>query len=163
SLKAELEHRERVLNEYGAKSIRDVERDHPEVTLPSLVIVIDEFATLAKEVPEFVDGVVDIARLGRSLGVHLVLATQRPADAVTETIRANTNLRVSLRVANDAESRDVIGTTDAAVIDRDRPGRGLARVGHRELVPFQAAYVGGPWRPGGAADLVAVADFWTGF
>ncbi len=159
SLKAELVYRETVLDRFKVKDMRELERSHPEQSLPSLVIVIDEFATLAKEVPEFVDGVVDIARLGRSLGVHLVLATQRPADAVTETIRANTNLRIALRVANDSESSDVIGSNEAARIERNRPGRALARVGHRELVPFQSAYVGGPARAGSSMGLVTVVDF----
>ena len=80
------------------------------------MIVIDEFATLAKEVPEFVDGVVDVAQRGRSLGVHLVLATQRPGGVVSENIRANTNLRIALRVNEPAESTDVIGVPDAARI-----------------------------------------------
>lgn len=170
SLKAELVFRETVLDRFRAKDMRELERNHPDEALPSLVIVIDEFATLAKEVPEFVDGVVDIARLGRSLGVHLVLATQRPADAISENIRANTNLRVALRVANDGESTDVIGAKDAARIGRDRPGRAYARVGHRELVPFQSAYVGGPVHERDSSAAVHIVDFdgfrdlnrWTG-
>ena len=85
---------------------------------PSLVIVIDEFATLAKEVPEFVEGVVDVAQRGRSLGVHLVLATQRPGGVVSENIRANVNLRIALRMAAPTESADVVGVVDAARIPR---------------------------------------------
>ena len=91
------------------------------------MIVIDEFATLAKELPEFVDGVVDVAQRGRSLGVHLVLATQRPGGVVTDDIRANTNLRIALRVADAAESDDVIDAPDAARIPRDLPGARFAR------------------------------------
>jgi DNA segregation ATPase FtsK/SpoIIIE, S-DNA-T family len=143
SLNAELQRRERLLRDAGAKDLADMERRDPEAAPPSLVIVIDEFATLAKEVPEFIEGIVDVAQRGRSLGVHLVLATQRPGGVVSENIRANTNLRIALRVNEAAESNDVIGAAEAARIPRDRPGRGYARTGHGELTEFQAAYVGG--------------------
>jgi S-DNA-T family DNA segregation ATPase FtsK/SpoIIIE len=142
SLNAELQRRERLLRDTGAKDLADMERRDPDAAPPSLVIVIDEFATLAKEVPDFIDGIVDVAQRGRSLGVHLVLATQRPGGVVSENIRANTNLRIALRVNEAAESTDVIGVADAARIPRDRPGRAFARTGHGELTEFQAAYVG---------------------
>ena len=142
SLNAELQARERLLRDAGAKDLADMERRDPDAAPPSLVIVIDEFATLAKEIPDFIDGVVDVAQRGRSLGVHLVLATQRPGGVVSENIRANTNLRIALRVNEAAESTDVIGVPEAARIPRDRPGRAYARTGHGELTEFQAAYVG---------------------
>src|SRR6266540_3533363 len=142
SLNAELQARERLLRDAGAKDLADMERRDPDAARPSLVIVIDEFATLAKEIPDFIDGVVDVAQRGRSLGVHLVLATQRPGGVVSENIRANTNLRIALRVNEAAESTDVIGVPEAARIPRDRPGRAYARTGHGELTEFQAAYVG---------------------
>ena len=69
----------------------------------------------------------DIARRGRSLGVHLVLATQRPAGVVTADIRANTNLRIALRVTDPAESADVIEAPDAARISQSTPGRCYVR------------------------------------
>jgi len=116
-------------------------KGHPD-TPPSLLIVVDEFAALAKEVPEFVDGVIDVALRGRSLGLHLMLATQRPAGVITGQIRANTNLRVALRMAADDESDDVVGSPVAAAIERRLPGRAVARIGPQELVPFQSAYVG---------------------
>ncbi len=143
SLNAELRRRERILRDADAKDLADLERRDPDRAPPSLLIVIDEFATLAKEVPDFVDGIVDVAQRGRSLGVHLVLATQRPGGVVSENIRANTNLRIALRVNESAESADVIGTPDAARIPRDLPGRAFARTGHGELTEFQTAYVGG--------------------
>jgi S-DNA-T family DNA segregation ATPase FtsK/SpoIIIE len=146
SLNAELQRRERLLRDAGAKDLADMERRAPELAPPSLAIVIDEFATLAKEVPDFIDGVVDVAQRGRSLGVHLVLATQRPGGVVSENIRANTNLRIALRVNEAAESTDVIGVPDAARIPRDRPGRSYARTGHGELTELQTAYVGGASR-----------------
>jgi S-DNA-T family DNA segregation ATPase FtsK/SpoIIIE len=143
SLNAELQRRERILRDADAKDLADLERRAPEQAPPSLLIVIDEFATLAKEVPDFIEGIVDVAQRGRSLGVHLLLATQRPGGTVSENIRANTNLRIALRVNESAESADVIGTADAARIQRDRPGRAFARTGHGELTELQTAYVGG--------------------
>jgi S-DNA-T family DNA segregation ATPase FtsK/SpoIIIE len=143
SLNAELQRRERILRAADAKDLADLERRSPEDAPPNLLIVIDEFATLAKEVPDFVEGIVDVAQRGRSLGVHLLLATQRPGGVVSENIRANTNLRISLRVNEAAESSDVIGTPDAARISRDRPGRAFARTGHSDLSELQTAYVGG--------------------
>jgi S-DNA-T family DNA segregation ATPase FtsK/SpoIIIE len=129
---------------------------------PSLVIVIDEFATLAKEVPEFVEGVVDVAQRGRSLGVHLVLATQRPGGVVSENIRANVNLRIALRMAAPTESADVVGVVDAARISRTTPGRALARVGQGDLQAFQAAYVGGITTAAGTGPAIELREFGFG-
>ena len=133
-------------------------KGHPD-TPPSLLIVVDEFAALAKEIPEFVDGVVDVALRGRSLGLHLVLATQRPAGVITGQIRANTNLRVALRMAADDESSDVVGSPVAAAIERRLPGRAVARIGPQELVPFQSAYVGGHTMADVQAPMVRVRLF----
>jgi DNA segregation ATPase FtsK/SpoIIIE, S-DNA-T family len=143
SLNAELRRRERLLADAGAKDLTEMEQRDAGHAPPGLAIVIDEFATLVREVPDFVDGVVDVAQRGRSLGVHLVLATQRPSGVVSENIRANTNLRIALRVNEAAESSDVIGSPEAARIPRERPGRAFARTGHGELAEFQTAYVGG--------------------
>jgi S-DNA-T family DNA segregation ATPase FtsK/SpoIIIE len=77
--------------------------------MPRLVIVVDEFAALVEELPDFVRGLVAVAQRGRSLGLHLVLATQRPAGVVSPEIRANTGLRIALRVNDAAESDDVVG------------------------------------------------------
>jgi S-DNA-T family DNA segregation ATPase FtsK/SpoIIIE len=159
SLNAELRRRERILRDSGAKDLPDLERRDPERAPASLVIVVDEFATLAKEVPEFVDGVVDVAQRGRSLGVHLVLATQRPGGVVSDNIRANTNLRIALRVSDANESSDVIGAPDSARIPRDRPGRAFARTGHEELTELQTAYVGGVSVRRGDAEGVVVREF----
>ncbi len=158
SLNAELKRREHVLHRFDAKDLRELERRDPRRAPPSLVIVIDEFATLAKEVPEFVEGVVDVAQRGRSLGVHLVLATQRPGNAVTENIRANTNLRVALRVAGVPESDDVIGAPDAARLPKSVPGRALARTGPTELELFQTGYVGGRTRSGETTAPIEIRD-----
>ncbi len=142
SLNAELKRRESLLREYGAKDLITLEKKFPQHCPPSLLIVIDEFAALVREVPDFVEGVVDIAQRGRSLGLHLILATQRPAGVVNDNIRANTNLRIALRIADTSDSNDVIGTDEAARIPRSIPGRAFVRMGPSDLQSFQTAYGG---------------------
>ncbi|GAB2686089.1 FtsK/SpoIIIE domain-containing protein [Thalassiella azotivora] len=155
SLSAELKRREHLLGVPGAKDLEDywalADKDPSLPVLPRLAIVIDEFASLVAELPDFVKGLVSIAQRGRSLGIHLVLATQRPTGVVSPEIRANTNLRIALRVTDDGESRDVIDAPDAARIAKSTPGRGYARTGHSSLLPFQSGRVGGR-RPGARAD-----------
>ena len=98
---------------------------------------------MVRDLPDFVTGLVNIAQRGRSLGIHLILATQRPSGAVSADIRANTNLRIALRVTDANESADVIEAPEAAHISQSTPGRGYVRLGHASLVPFQAGRVGG--------------------
>ncbi|RWZ68182.1 cell division protein FtsK [Labedella populi] len=149
SLGAELTRREHLLADVGAKDIEDYvaarDRGAPGALapLPRLLIVIDEFASMARELPDFVAGLVNIAQRGRSLGIHLILATQRPSGVVSAEIRANTNLRISLRVTDAADSTDVIDAPDSARIPATLPGRAYVRLGHSSLVPFQTARVGG--------------------
>ncbi|MEN3535391.1 FtsK/SpoIIIE domain-containing protein [Microbispora sp. ZYX-F-249] len=123
--------------------------------LPRLVLIIDEFAALVTELPDFVEGLVDIARRGRSLGIHLILATQRPGGVVTADIQANTSLRIALRVTDATESSDVIDVPDAAHISRTTPGRCYVRAGSGAPVAVQTARIGGRTprpRGAGAAD-----------
>ncbi|TMK51011.1 MAG: hypothetical protein E6G66_06650 [Actinobacteria bacterium] len=143
SLRAELNRRMQLL-EGRAKDLEEMLAGHPDETPPSLVIVVDEFATLVKEVPDFVPGIVDIAQRGRSLGIHLILATQRPSGSVNDNILANTNARISLRMLDAAESNSIIGRPDAATIPVPLRGRAFARLGPGELVAFQSAYGGTP-------------------
>ncbi|HEY2553373.1 MAG TPA: FtsK/SpoIIIE domain-containing protein, partial [Streptosporangiaceae bacterium] len=151
SLGAELRRREEILRDAGAKDIEDywdARRLSPQLPpMPRLVLVIDEFASLVAELPEFVSGLVGIAQRGRSLGVHLLLATQRPAGVVSADIRANTNLRIALRVTDGEESADVIDTRDAAFISRSTPGRCYVRSGVGSPAAVQSARIGGR-RPG---------------
>jgi len=158
SLRAELRRREHALATVGARDVDDyLQRrgaDPALPPLPRLVLVIDEFAALVRELPDFVTGLVDIAQRGRSLGIHLVLATQRPSGAVTADIRANTNLRIALRTTDGTESRDIIDVPDAGEIPPRLPGRAYARLGHAAVLPFQSARVGGR-RPGPAAGPAA--------
>ncbi len=121
SLEAEVHRRERILAAHGAK---DVTCLPPRVVIPDLVVAVDEFATLAGEHAEVLESLVRIAAQGRSLGIHLILATQRPQGAVSPAIRANTSLRVCLRVLDAADSRDVLGHDGAARLGH-HPGRVL--------------------------------------
>jgi S-DNA-T family DNA segregation ATPase FtsK/SpoIIIE len=164
SLSAELTRREHILAATGAKDIEDyqflLDRErrgggHGRLeAMPRLLIVIDEFASMVRDLPDFVTGLVNIAQRGRSLGIHLILATQRPSGVVSADIRANTNLRIALRVTDPTESSDVIDAPDAAHIAKSTPGRAYVRLGHASLIPFQAGRVGGR-RPGTAAAVTS--------
>src|SRR5262249_975932 len=129
SLSAELRRRESLLAAAAAKDIEDYwtrTRDR----LPRLVIVVAEFAPLGEAGPDLIRGVIGIGMRGRSLGVHVVLATQRPGGVVSADLRANLNLRISLRVTSEAESMDVVDAPDAARITARQPGRAYLRTGH---------------------------------
>jgi DNA segregation ATPase FtsK/SpoIIIE, S-DNA-T family len=151
SLSAELKRREEMLLHAGAKDIEDYwdtrRRRRDLDPLPRLVLIIDEFASMVAELPDFVAGLVGIAQRGRSLGVHLILATQRPAGVVSADIRANTNLRIALRVTDPEESSDVIDSPEAAFIAKSTPGRCYVRSGAAAPVAVQSARIGGR-RPG---------------
>ncbi len=140
SLNAELKKREHVLAEFGAKDLMELEEINPDKAPANLLIVFDEFAFLKRTVPEFVVGVIDIAQRGRSLGVHLLLATQRPSGVVDENIRANTNLRIALRVADERDSEDVIERPDAVRIPKALPGRAFIKTGPTSIAQVQTAY-----------------------
>ena len=168
SLSAELKRREEILLHAGTKDIEDYwdarRSDRHLEPLPRLVLIIDEFASLVAELPDFVAGLVGIAQRGRSLGVHLILATQRPAGVVSADIRANTNLRIALRVTDAEESADVIDDPSAAWIAKSTPGRCYVRSGAASPVPVQSARIGGR-RPGagpagGSAQVIHVP--WPG-
>ncbi|MFI9616064.1 FtsK/SpoIIIE domain-containing protein [Streptomyces sp. NPDC052023] len=163
SLGAELKRREHILAAADAKDIEDyqdlVRRDPSHAPVPRLLIVIDEFASMVRDLPDFVTGLVNIAQRGRSLGIHLLLATQRPSGVVSPEIRANTNLRIALRVTDAGESSDVIDAPDAGHISKSTPGRAYVRLGHASLIPFQSGRVGG--RRPGAADPQTLAP-WAG-
>lgn len=158
SLRAELRYREALLSAHGVKDLITMERRGDAQAPPNLIIVIDEFAALASDIPEFVDGVIDIAQRGRSLGLHLIMATQRPAGVIKENLRANTNLRVALRMADETDSVDVIGERDAALFDAETPGRGAMKCGSGRTLHFQTGYLGGHFAEATAAAKVEVKD-----
>ncbi|MFI1380147.1 FtsK/SpoIIIE domain-containing protein [Embleya sp. NPDC020886] len=157
SLDAELRRRETVLNEVEAKDHTEYRikrsRDPRLPPLPRLLLVIDEFATLVRELPDFVPGLISLAQRGRSLGLHLLLATQRPGGSVSNEIKANTNLRMALRVTDRSESQDIIDGVEAAGISPNNPGRALVRRGEGAPTPFQTAFVGAE-RPGAVPSSV---------
>ncbi len=147
-LEAELKRRERALRDLGATDIDAAwERDataSANVGLARLVIIVDEFAELVHELPDFVSGLVRVACVGRSLGVHLVLATQRPTGVITAEMKANTGLRIAMRMVDKGESSEVLERPDAATISPATPGRAFARTGgHAALLAFQTARVAG--------------------
>ncbi len=164
SLRAEIRRREHLFHDKGVKDLIDFEKSGDPDCPPSLIIIVDEFAALVGEVPEFIDGVVDVAQRGRSLGLHLVLATQRPAGVIKDSLRANTNLRIALRMNDAHDSADVLGSNVAASIDPSTPGRGVARVGPGRLIPFQSAFPGSrtPDEPPAPPIDVVEQDFGVG-
>jgi DNA segregation ATPase FtsK/SpoIIIE, S-DNA-T family len=139
-LESELRRRERLLTSWGLKSISDLwEESETGRILPRLLIVVDEFASLAQEQPEFMEGLVNVAKTGRSLGVHFILATQRPSGVITSDIRANTATRFALRVADAADSQDVINAPDASTLSHRDPGLGYMRTFGSEPTLFRTA------------------------
>lgn len=158
SLEAELHHRETILAKHNCSDLLQMIDEATEHAPPSLLIIVDEFAALVQEVPEFVDGVVAVAQRGRSLGLHLVLATQRPAGIITGQVKSNTDLRIALRMADVEDSNDVIESPAAAEIGRDTPGRGIVSIS-RKRTPFQSGYVGGYTDDGDTGPGIEVAMF----
>ena len=142
-LEAELHRRESAFADAGVSDLDGywATSETARPSLPRLVLVVDEFAALTDDLPSFVTGLVGIAQRGRSLGVHLVLATQRPAGVVSPEIKANMALRIALRVTDPAESSDVIGTEAAARLPKGLPGRAFARLADG-LVQFQTGQIG---------------------
>jgi S-DNA-T family DNA segregation ATPase FtsK/SpoIIIE len=162
SLKAELDVRKRHFkaagNVDGLPEYRSARRRNPELPAVSrLVIVVDEFAELKEQQPDFVDGLVNVARVGRSLGVHLVLATQRPTGVVTPQIRDNANLRICLRVLDAGVSHDLVGTAVAASFPNRIKGRAAVLAGEGQPVVVQTAFASAPARTA-APDEVPPAE-----
>lgn len=159
SLGAEMKRRERLLARAGAKDLDEYRRQAAVCgelpPLARIVIVVDEFKALSDEFPDFIAGLVRVAALGRSLGLHLVLATQRPAGIVSADMRANIALRIALRVRDRTDSNDVIDAPDAAGLDVRSPGRASLRTGDGILTTVQTAYLGHP-APRGPADATPV-------
>ena len=146
TLRAELQRREALVTAAGARGIADL-ADPPA----RLVVVVDELRALVEDSPDRLADLARIATQGRSLGIHLVLATQRPSGVVNAQLRANVNLRVCLRVLDAGDSTDVIGVADAAALPRE-PGGAVVETGSG-LRRLQLA-----WLPGrGAEELVEIA------
>lgn len=156
SLKAQLRARERQFAEAGVRDIGEFNRG-AAAPLPILVVVVDEYRALAAENPHLLDQFLHLAGMGRSLGLHLVAATQRPGGAVGPELRANMGLRVCLRVAEAADSHDVLGQPAAALLERI-PGRAV--IAAEETATIQVAWSGD--RPRVAARVAALRALWDG-
>jgi len=155
-LRAELRRREHVLARHGVSDLAALSPGLPDAP-PRLVVVVDEFRALADDLPDFLPGLLRVAAQGRSLGVHLVLATQRPAGAVSADVRANVSARLALRVVDAADSLDVVETSAAARIPPGVPGRAVLRRGAEPPVVLQCAHAAA--RPA-AGSVVRRAPAW---
>jgi len=154
ALHAEMKRRQTLLADAGVNNInpyiQKVRRGEVKKPMPHLVIVVDEFAELATQMPDFMNEMVSAARVGRSLGVHLILTTQKPAGVVNEQIWSNSRFRFCLRVERAEDSRDVLRRPDAANLSR--PGQAYLQVGNDEIFDqFQSAWSMAPYQPGGFA------------
>jgi len=148
SIKSELAQRQRIFNEHNVNNINQYTKlfKSGEATqpMPHLFIISDEFAELKKEQPDFMSELVSAARIGRSLGVHLILATQKPSGVVDDQIWSNSKFKLALKVANESDSNEVLKTPDAARITQ--PGRAYLQVGNNEIYElFQSAWSGAPY------------------
>jgi len=144
ALKSELRRREHILSKANANKIAEyiaLRSQNPNAyePMPHLFIIIDEFAELAKEHPTFMEGLVSVVQKGRSLGVHLVLATQKPGGSVSDKIWSNLKFRICLRVASLQDSRDMLGRSEAALLPSTIPGRGYFQIGSETFELFQSA------------------------
>lgn len=160
SLQAELRRREALFAAAGCPDLPAFNAAGHGGELPRLVVVVDEFRVLSEEVPDALGELMRIASLGRSLGLHLVLATQRPQGAVSAEIRANVSAAVCLRVQSEAESRDVLGVPGAAGIPASAPGRGYLRRGATPPELFQAGCFALPHDP--PSSVATFAEYLAG-
>lgn len=145
SIKAELQKRQRLFADADVnhidKYIRKYKAGEVSIPLPHLIIIVDEFAELKAEQPEFMKELISAARIGRSLGVHLILATQKPSGQVNEQIWSNSRFKLCLKVQSQEDSNEVLKSPLAAEIKE--PGRAYLQVGNNEIFElFQSAYSG---------------------
>lgn len=157
SIDAELKRRQYLFDLAGVRHIDGYQMKYKEnlknpnsdiqmVPLPHLVIVSDEFAELKHQQPEFMEKLVSAARIGRSLGVHLILATQKPSGVVDDQIWSNTRFRVCLKVLDRQDSHEMIKRPEAAAIKL--PGRCYVQVGYNEIFEcVQSGYSGLKYYP----------------
>ncbi len=152
SIKSELQRRQRVFSDHGVNNIDKYQKLYHNggatIPIPHLIMIADEFAELKAEQPDFMKELVSAARVGRSLGVHLILATQKPSGIVDDQIWSNSKFKICLKVQDTNDSKDVIKRDDAAYIKE--PGRAYIQVGNDEVFEmFQSAYAGADYDPCG--------------
>lgn len=168
ALENELTRRKALLDQYQVSNISSylklVRQGKAEEPLPYLFIVIDEFAEFKVRFPDFMQAVNRVFAIGRTLGVHMILLTQKPANIVDDKMNANTRFRWCLKVANSSDSRDMLRHTDAAKITN--PGRAFVQVGEDEIFEeIQTYWSGAPYNPYRDLTLqrstkVAVVDYY---
>ena len=158
SIKSENMRRQRIFNEHGVNNInlytRLYKNNEATIPVPHMFIIIDEFAELKREEPDFMRELISVAQVGRSLGVHLILATQKPAGTVDDNIWSNSKFRLCLRVQDRQDSMDMLHKPDAAYITQ--AGRCYMQVGNDELYElFQSGWSGAVYdeNGGGQADI----------
>ena len=145
SIKSENMRRQRIFNEHGVNNINLYtnlfKNGEATIPVPHLFIVIDEFAELKREQPDFMRELISVAQVGRSLGVHLILATQKPSGTVDDNIWSNSKFRICLRVQDRQDSLDMLHKADAAYLTQ--AGRGYLQVGSDEVFEqFQSGWSG---------------------
>lgn len=145
---SENKRRQRLLSEFQVNHIdgytRLYKEKKAEKPMPHLILVVDEFAELKKEEPEFMGEIISLAQVGRSLGVHLILATQKPAGTVDDKIWSNARFRLCLRVQDRQDSMDMLHNGDAAMLTA--PGQCYLQIGNHEYYElFQTGYCGGSY------------------
>ncbi|MFE3642237.1 type VII secretion protein EccCa [Streptomyces sp. NPDC059169] len=150
SIRGELNRRQELLRDAGNyANIHDYEKARAAGAalqpIPSLVLVIDEFSELLTAMPDFIEMFVQIGRIGRSLGVHLLLASQRLEEGRLRGLETYLSYRIGLRTFSAAESRAALGVPDAYQLP-NVPGSGYLKFGTDEMVRFKAAYVSGVYR-----------------
>jgi type VII secretion EssC-like protein len=148
AMRAELNRRSKIIADANVKHIVHYRSKNLHMTkepFPHLYVIIDEFAEMIKEMPDFKAQLDSIARLGRALGVHLLLATQRPSGVVSDQIRANMKFRICLRVETPEDSRELLRRSDAAFLPPNIPGRAYLQVGNEGVELMQVARAGGPY------------------
>jgi S-DNA-T family DNA segregation ATPase FtsK/SpoIIIE len=153
AINGELVRRQELLRSAGNySSQRDYEKARaagaPLIPLPSLLIICDEFSELLSAKPDFIDIFVQIGRVGRSLGVHLMLASQRLEEGRLRGLEVHLSYRIGLRTNTPMESRIVLGVTDAADLPRS-PGHAYMKYGTEPMTRFRAAYVSGVYHRSG--------------
>lgn len=147
SIKAELKKRQALFAQSGVNHIdayiKKYKQGEVSIPLPHLILIVDEFAELKVDQPEFMKELISAARIGRSLGVHLILATQKPSGVVDAQIWSNSKFKLCLKVQSKEDSNEVLKTPLAAEIRE--PGRAYLQVGNNEVFDlFQSAYSGAP-------------------
>jgi S-DNA-T family DNA segregation ATPase FtsK/SpoIIIE len=160
ALAGEMDRRQRLLRAAGCAGVAAYERARRAgrqlTALPTLFIIVDEFSELLSQHPDFAEMFVAIGRLGRSLGMHVLLASQRLDEARLRGLEAHLSYRICLKTLSAGESRTVLGTPDAYQLP-NTPGAGFLRSGGGELVRFQAAFVSGPLHADAPAGLPTAA------